>query len=176
MTDQDQTRQRQESIRPLATVGRARGFITVWQQTRRGEKMRLRRGGMWTPMSQTPGWGRVATLAWLCKEANHNAARAPGPVPPQQQRRGRGRELSFLSHNHLYPLSDMGRARSRDTSHHPFPDPPLQIPNTWLWCLCGNMLNTPSSVLPSVNPSGLQSHKSITSSESAESGYEADSD
>ena len=84
MTDQDQIRQRQGSIIPLPPVGRARELIAVWAQTRREEGMRLRRGGIWTPMSETPGWDRVATLAWLCEEATHNAVRAPGPAPPQQ--------------------------------------------------------------------------------------------
>ena len=103
MMDQDQTRQRQESIRPLSTVERARGLITTWEQTRREEEISLWRGGIWTPMSETPGHARVATLVWLCEEATHNAVRVPGLVPPQQQRRGRGRGLSFLLHNHPYP-------------------------------------------------------------------------
>ena len=42
--------------------------------------MRLRRGGICIPMSQTLGWGRVATLAWLCEEAACNVASAPGLV------------------------------------------------------------------------------------------------
>ena len=46
MTDQDQNRQgqRQEGMRPLSIVGRARGLITVWEQMQREEEMRLRRG------------------------------------------------------------------------------------------------------------------------------------
>ena len=79
--DQDQIRQRQESIRPLPSVGRARGLITIWEQTRREEEMRLRRGGIWTPMSETAGQGTVATSAWLCKEPTCNAVKAPGPIP-----------------------------------------------------------------------------------------------
>ena len=61
-------------------MGRARGLIAVWEQTRRKEEMRLRRGGIWIPMSETAGQDRVTTLAWLCEEPTCNAVRAPGPI------------------------------------------------------------------------------------------------
>ena len=50
--------------------------------------------------------------------------------------------------------------------------PPLQLPNTWPQCLCGNRLDTPPSP-PTLDTPSLES---ITPSESPESGYEADSD
>ena len=54
------------------------------------------------------------------------------------------------------------------------------VPNTWPRCLCPhrdipNPLPAPNPPPPEV-PSGSLSLESITSSESSESGYEADSD
>ena len=49
MTEQN----RRESIRPLPPVGRARGLLAVWQQTRREAEMRLRRG-VFDPQFQLP--------------------------------------------------------------------------------------------------------------------------
>ena len=57
---------KQENIRQLPHVGRARGLLAVWQQARREAEIILRRGGIWSPVSVTPGRGRVATLALLC--------------------------------------------------------------------------------------------------------------
>ena len=111
-------RLRQESIRPLPSVGRARGPIAIWEQARREEEMGLRKGGIWTPMSETLGQGRVATLSWLCEEATYNVVRAPGPIP-QQQKRGRGRGLTSLLHNHPYP--PYGRGLNALLHNHPYP-------------------------------------------------------
>ena len=121
--DQDQIRQRQEGIRPLPPVGRARGLLAIWEQTRREEEMRIRRRDIWSPVSVTPDQGRVATLVLLSEAASRNGVRAPSPIPIQ--RRGRGRGLSALLPNHPLPPSGMGRARSRDTGPCQFPDPSL---------------------------------------------------
>ena len=128
MADQSRQENRQESNRPLIPVGRTRGLLAAWHQTSREEEIRWRRGGMWSPVSVTLGWGRVATLAVLCKSATQNTLRAPSPIP--QQRRGRWRGLSSLLHDHPYIPSGMGRDRSRNSGPCPFPDPSLQVPNT----------------------------------------------
>ena len=164
------------------------GLITVWQQTRQEADIRLRRGGIWSPVYVTPGHGRAVTLALLCKVTNKNVVRAPNAIP--HQRRGRRRGLSSLLHSHstnpsLEPITvatiGMGRVRSRDSGPWPSSDPHLHVPNTWPKCLWPqrNIPNPPlgpNTPLPEA-PSGLPSlDSSITSSESSKSDYEADSD
>ena len=114
------------------------GSMLYVLQTRQEAEIRLRRRGIWSPISVTPDHGRAVTLALLCKAATRNAVRAHNPIP--HQRRGRGRGLSSLLHDHpsnpsLEPITvgtiGMGRARSRDSGPHPFHEPPLQVPNMW---------------------------------------------
>ena len=99
MTEQN----RQESIRPLPPVGRARGFLDVWQQMKREAEMRFRRGYLVLSCSY-PCQGRVATLALYCEAVSQNAARTLNPIP--HQRRGRGEDciLSFLT-TPTFPLA-----------------------------------------------------------------------
>ena len=177
----------QENIGYLLYVGGARGLITVWQQTRQKAEMRLRKGHIWSPVFVIQGCGRALALALLCKVATRNAVRVHNPI--LNQRRGRGRGLSSLLHDHpsnpsLEPISvetiGMGRAWSRDSGPHLFHEPPVQVPNMWPQCLCPqrNIPNPqpgPNPPLPEA-PSGPPSLEFITSSESSESGYEADSD
>ena len=100
--------------------------------------MRLKRGGIWSPVSVTPGHGSAATIALLCEATMRNAVRAPNSI--SHQRRGRGRGFGSLLHAHpLYPTLEpvgMGRARSRDSGPCPFPDPPLHVPNMCPRCMC----------------------------------------
>ena len=89
-----------------------------------GSRNKIKEGGIWSPVSITPGCGRVANLGLLCKTETWNAVRAPNPIP--HHRRGRG--FSALLHNHPNNPSGaigMGRARSRDSGPCPLPDPPL---------------------------------------------------
>ena len=60
--------------------------------------MKLRRGGIWSPISVTPGQSRVANLALMSEVATGNAPRAPGPITHQRRERGRG--LITLFHDH----------------------------------------------------------------------------
>ena len=86
--------------------------------------MRLRRGGIWSPVSITPDCGRVAALALLGKVVTQNAVRAPNPIP--HQRGGRG--LGALLHDYLYNPSvaiGMVRARNKISGPCPFHDPHL---------------------------------------------------
>ena len=85
--------------------------------------MRLRRGGIWSPVSVTPDWGRVATLALFHEVETQTAVMTASPI--KHQRRGRVRGLSTLFHDHPYIPSGMGRARSKNTGPHSFPDPSL---------------------------------------------------
>ena len=154
--------------RALPPVGRARGLLAIWQETRREQEIRLRRGGIWSPVSVTPGQGRAATLALLCEVANENTARASSPI--HHQRRGRGRGLTTPFHDYPYIPSGMERARSRNTGPHPcsFPDSSLQIQITrpWYLCLQGNIPN-PSpgpNPPPPEAPSGPPSLESMMSS------------
>ena len=95
---------------------------------KQGERqMRLRTGVVWSPVSVTPGWDRVAILTLLCEVENQSATRAPNSITHQRRERGTG--LGTLLHDHSYiPSGAMGRARSRDTGSHPFPDPPCKSP------------------------------------------------
>ena len=134
-----------ENNRHLPHVGRARGLIAVWQQTRleAWSQISTKKGRYLVPIPVTPGCGRAVTLALLCEAATRNAARAPNPIP--HQRRGRGRGLQTLLHSHsLYPTLElvtagtvgMGRARSRNSGPCPYPDYAMHVPNMWPRCLC----------------------------------------
>ena len=50
--------------------------------------MRLRRGGIWSLVSVTPGCGRAMTLALLCEGVTRNAVRA-SHSPPEEGKRKR---------------------------------------------------------------------------------------
>ena len=70
-----------ENNRHLPHVGRVRGLIAVWQQTRWEAEMWLRRKGIWSLSPVYPGHGTAVTLALLSKVATKNAVRALIPFP-----------------------------------------------------------------------------------------------
>ena len=145
-------------MRPL---GRARGLIRVWEQTRREERERLSWGGIWTHMVGNSGRGRAATLVLLREMVAHNVVRAPGQMK-SNSRKGRG--LPAL--NDSYPTSGMGRTRVRNPGPHPLPEPPLCLPYTWPQCLCRCRYNLTAPPSPpnsdSDSTSGPPSLESIT--------------
>ena len=138
--------------------------------------MRLRWGYLDTS-DQDARLGQSGHISLVVQGSNLQCCEGAWPYS-QQPRRGGGRGLSSLLQNYPYPPSGMGRSRSRDPGPHPFPDPSLRIPNMWQQCLCGNTPNFPiaPSSPPAENPSGPPSLESIMSSESPESGYEANLD
>ena len=156
--------------------GRVRGLIAVWKETQRGK--------IWAPMIRVPGQGRVATLALLKEMAVHNAMGIPGP----RQQRGRGRGLTYYYHDDQ-PATSMGKARVRNLSTCPPPEPPLHLPYTWSQCLCRCRHDLPALPSPpcaeSAPPrpssagsdmdstSGPPSLETVTGPDSPESGYEA---
>ena len=134
--------------------------------------MKLRRVGIWSSVSVTPGHVRVATLALLCKAVTWNAVRAPNPIP--HQRRGRGRGLGALLHDHPYnPSGAIGMGRTRVET--------LAFANS-LIPLCESLICGPDAyahkgIFPAPHldltplleaQSGPPSLESITSSESSE--------
>ena len=155
----------------MRPMGRARGLIEVWEQVQMEQRIRLRRGGIWIPMIRVSGWGRVATLALF----HELATQTPGPR--QQTRRGMGRGLNDHNWDEDYLTSGMGRARVRNPSPHPLPDPPLHLPYTWP-SVCVGVTCLPHPVLPcseseTDSTSGPPSLESINDPEPPESGYEA---
>ena len=84
MTDKN----RQKDNRYMPHVGRARGLITVGEQTRWQEKMQLRRRGIWSPATPVVSYGRAKTLALLREASSRNAVWTHNHVT--YQRRGRG--------------------------------------------------------------------------------------
>ena len=129
------------------------------------------------PSNTVVGHGRAETLALLMEAMTRNAAWTPNPVPCQRRERGRGLASLFPPYtNPQFGLSTagIGRARSRNPGPHPHPGPPLHIPNSSLRCLCPQG-DTPNPIPSEAFPRPL-SLESSTSSESSESGYEADSD
>ena len=103
-------------------VGRARGLLVVWEQTRREEETRLRRGNL-APMVRVLGQGRVATLDLLQEIATQNAVSTPGCIHPNPTV-GRGRVFADPLNNSYSP-SGLGGARVRNPGLCSFPKPPL---------------------------------------------------
>ena len=111
--------------------------------------------------------------------ATRNVMGAPNPIPHQKRGRERGLESLPLAHPTLEPTNagtmGMGRARGRNSG-----PPHIHVLNTLPRCLnpprdISNPPQRPNLLSPEAS-SGPPSLESITSSESSESGYEADSD
>ena len=86
----------------------------------------------------------MATLALLKEMVVQNAVGTPSP----RKQTGRGRGLTYYDPDGDHQASGMGRARVRNLSPHPPPEPLLCLPYTWPQYLCRCRQDLPAPPSP----------------------------